>query len=155
MLGNSLSCPLSAALPGRGLAARSAVARLASRPLAVPAKWPTMAGPPAGRGQGMSTAALAAVSERSASAADAPRNPAAAAEYRKLLDAEEEAGLYEEPLGEEERVEVDASALPDDSLAVSGAARREGPGLAPRAGGAPRAEPPPPSHAPPPPALQV
>ena len=55
--------------------------------------------------------------ERSAASEDAPHDPVAAAQYRKLLEAEEEAGLYEEPI-DEERVEVDASAQPDDSLAV-------------------------------------
>ena len=50
--------------------------------------------------------------------ADAPRDPAAAAAYKAILDAEEEAGLYEEPVDQEEVVEVDATAQPDDSLAV-------------------------------------
>lgn len=83
--------------------------------------------PPAGAGasraahRSLSTAALAVSAERPAAGTeeDSPRDAVAAAEYRKLLDAEEEAGLYEEPDENEERVEVDASALPDDTLAVS------------------------------------
>ena len=76
--------------------------------------------PPAGKPRGaVSAQALAMAAERLAvDDADAPRDPAAAAAYKAILDAEEEAGLYEEPVDQEEVVEVDATAQPDDSLAV-------------------------------------
>ena len=96
---------------GRPLCAVSAAASLAQ---------PTGEAP-LGKARGQVAAqALAVATERTASGEeDAPRDPVAAAEYRKLLDAEEEAGLFEEPEdGDADRVEVDASAQPDDSLAV-------------------------------------
>ena len=67
------------------------------------------------------TAAVALGAERPAQAddaEDAPHNRVAAEEYRAQLAREEEAGLFEEEDGEEERVEVDAAAEADDSLAV-------------------------------------
>jgi hypothetical protein len=64
-------------------------------------------------------------------AEDAPHNRVAAEDYRAQLAREEEAGLFEESDGEDERVEVDANAGPDDTLAVR-AARRAGLELPPR-----------------------
>ena len=50
-----------------------------------------------------------------------PHNRVAAEDYRAQLAREEEAGLFEQSDGEEdERVEVDANAQPDDTLAVRG-----------------------------------
>lgn len=75
----------------------------------------------------LSTAALAmglprvAVErERAPAEDDVPTHDAASvAEYRKLLAAEEEAGRFEDDEADAgERVEVDASAKPDDTLAV-------------------------------------
>ena len=70
---------------------------------------------------GVRRAAVALGAERPAQAddaEDAPHNRVAAEEYRAQLAREEEAGLFEEEDGEEERVEVDAAAEADDSLAV-------------------------------------
>jgi hypothetical protein len=128
----------SAARPGTAVAARNARGfGSAVRPF----KADLLAGPVAGlcqpsggagvglrstRRVGFSSAALAVAVQRSSAAEDAPRDPEAAAAYRRLLDAEEEAGIYEDADGEEEeRVEVDATALPDDTLAVRASARRD------------------------------
>jgi hypothetical protein len=120
-------------------ASRSNVCRLSrpragvqfsGRPLCAVSAAASLAQPageaPLGKARGQVAAqALAVATERTASGEeDAPRDPVAAAEYRKLLDAEEEAGLFEEPEdGDAERVEVDASAQPDDSLAVRAGTR--------------------------------
>ena len=59
-------------------------------------------------------------------AEDAPHNRVAAEEYRAQLAREEEAGLFEGSDGDEdERVEVDANAQPDDTLAVRARAQRQ------------------------------
>jgi hypothetical protein len=70
------------------------------------------------------TAAVALSADRPAladDAEDAPHNRVAAEEYRAQLAREEEAGLFEEADENEERVEVDASAEADDTLAVRAA----------------------------------
>ena len=137
--------PLASCLRGAasaGVASRSSVCRLSrpragvhgvgGRPLCAVSAAASLVQPagegPQGKARGaVSAQALAVATERTASGEeDSPRDPVAAAEYRKRLDAEEEAGLFEEPEdGTEERVEVDASAQPDDSLAVrAGQGRR-------------------------------
>ncbi len=139
---NTVACaapPPSLAAPRRaaGAAARAGWRALAGR-AATPGcpRWapgPLRAAPPAVggglratassrlRSSGFNTAAVSLSADRPAladDAEDAPHNRVEPEEYRAQLAREEEAGLFEDNDGEEERVEVDATAGPDDSLAV-------------------------------------
>jgi hypothetical protein len=124
MLAQGTVCGLPAQAVRRACVRSASSARLLASFPRIPGQagiLTSAAGPSAaGRSTFCSATLLARGAEPAAEAhAEAPHDPAAAAAYRLQLEEEEEAGLFDDVEGEpEERVEVDAAAVPDDSLAV-------------------------------------